>query len=96
MDDRLAHPVPIDQSHEKKHAAEKEDGQAFEGEGEQGTAKALAASSPQGRARRTMRKKRRKGISVRPAIIQSRSSGKKGNRKVRIRKLSRFRSRSSR
>ena len=57
---------------------------------------AQATSSPQGRVSRTMVRKRRKGMSVSPARMQIKSSGKKGNRKTRARKTSRFRRMTSR
>ena len=57
--------------------------------------KMLAASSPHGLVSRTMMKKRRKEISVRPAMMHSRSSGKRGKKKVKAKKVSRFRSSNS-
>ena len=57
--------------------------------------KTLAASRPQGRVNRAMMKKRRKEMSVRPAMMHSRSSGKRGKKKVRAKKVSRFRSSNS-
>ena len=51
---------------------------------------AQATRRPQGRVSSTIRKKRCSGMSVSPARMQIRSSGKKGKRKTRIKKISRF------
>ncbi len=51
---------------------------------------AADTSSPQGRPSTTRNRNRRKETSVSPAIMQRRSSGKKGKRKARKRNTSRF------